>query len=94
MELIFTPDDSGTMRATGYATVSYSSDADDETVAETTESELTAIFEDAKANSETLDGADKSIDAAIDEPLAFLDYLILNGKEIIFDEDHSRNQEK
>lgn len=91
MELIFTPKDTGTTRATGYATVPYTSDAEYETAVETTESGLAAIFEDAKANSETLDGPDESIDAAIDDPLAFLDYLILDSDDsIAFDSDYVR----
>ena len=45
MELLFTPDNSGTDRGTGYATVDYSSSAEDETVVETTEDELSTIFE-------------------------------------------------
>lgn len=90
MELIFTPDDSGTTRATGYATVPYSSDAEDETVVETTEADLVAIFEDAKSAGETLDGPDESIDAAIDDPLAFRDYLVLVNGTIEFDSDYVR----
>jgi len=93
MELIFTPDDSGTDRVNGYATVPYSSNSEDETVVETTEDDLASIFEQAKSNGETLDGADASIDAAIDAPLAFLDYLILDSNDAIaFDDAHVREQ--
>jgi len=91
MELIFTPDDSGTNRASGYATVEYSSNSEEETVVETTEDDLASIFEQAKADGETLDGADESIDAAIDAPLAFRDYLILDSNDtIVFDADYVR----
>jgi len=91
MQLIFTPDDSGTNRASGYATVPYSSDAEDETVAETTENALKKIFENAKADSETLDGADASIDSAVDDPLSYIDYLILDSNDaIVFDPDYAR----
>ena len=90
MQLIFTPDDTGTERATGYATVSYSSSAEKETVVETTKSNLSTIFEDAKAAGETLDGPDKSIDAAIDDPIAFRDFLILVDGTIEFDPDYVR----
>ena len=91
MEVIFTPDDSGTTRATGYATVEYASDSEDETVVETTKNDLAAIFEDAKDAGETLDGADESIDAAIDDPLAFIEYLILDSNgAIVFDADYVR----
>jgi len=91
MQLIFTPDSSGTTRATGYATVEYSGDSEDETVVETTDGDLASIFETAKSNGETLDGDDASIDAAIEDPLAFLDYLILDSDgAITFDSDYVR----
>ena len=93
MELIFEPDDSGTDRGTGYATVDYSSSAEDETVVETTEDELSTIFETMKSNGEVLDGAEASIDAAIDDPLGFLDYLILDTEgAVAFDDGYVREQ--
>jgi len=79
MQLIFTPDDSGTNRGSGYATVEYSSSAENETIVETTEDELASIFEAAKSDGGTLDGADESIDAAIEDPLAFVDFLLLDA---------------
>ena len=90
MQLIFAPDDSGTTRAIGYATVPYSSDAENETVVETTTDDLATVFENAKAAGETLDGTDTSIDAAVDDPLAFRDFLILVDGTIEFDEDYVR----
>ena len=91
MELLFTPDDSGTNRGTGYATVPYSSDSEQETVVETTEDDLAGVFETAKANGGTLDGAESTIDAAVDDPLGFLDYLILDADgNIAFDDSHVR----
>ena len=90
MKLLFRPDDSGTDRGTGYATVDYSSSAEDETVVETTEDELSTIFETMKSNGEVLDGAEASIDAAVDDPLAYLDYLVLEDGEIAFDPGHAR----
>ena len=93
MELLFTPDNSGTDRGTGYATVDYSSSAEDETVVETTEDELSTIFETMKSNGEVLDGAEASIDAAVDDPLGFLDYLILDTDERLgFDDGYVREQ--
>ena len=92
MELIFTPDDSGTDRASGYATLPYSSDSEEETVVETTEDALSGFFEDAKSAGETLDGAGESIDAAIEDPLAYRDYLVLEDGEIVFDADHTREE--
>jgi hypothetical protein len=61
MKLIFIPDDSGVDRATGYATVRYSSDSEKEVVVETTEDDLASIFEQAKVSGETLDGAEAMI---------------------------------
>jgi hypothetical protein len=90
MHMIFTPDDSGTDRGIGYATVEYSSDSEDETVIETTDKNVTAVFEDAKQEGETLDGTDQPIDSATDDPLAFLDFLILVDGEIEFDSDYER----
>jgi hypothetical protein len=60
-------------------------------VVKTTESDLAAIFEQAQANGETLDGADASIDAAVGDPLSYLDFLILDSNDtILFDSDYAR----
>ena len=88
MQIIF-KEKGDVLRSIGYANVSYSSNGG-ETVVETTEDELATIFEDAKATGETLDGPDESIDAAIDDPLAFRDYLILVDGTIEFDSDYVR----
>ena len=94
MQLIFTPDETGTNRATGYATVSYSSDADDETVVETTTDELAGVFEQAKADGGTLDGTDTPIDDAISDPLSFIDYLVLDDSgAIAFDDAYVRESD-
>jgi hypothetical protein len=90
MDAIFIPDGSGTTRMSGYTTVSYSSDTNEETVVETTESNLTSIFETAKSNDETLEGIDGTIDDAISDPLSFLDYLVLVNGSIEFDPDYVR----
>jgi len=90
MQLLFTPDSSGTIRATGYATVEYSSDAENETVVETTEGDLSTVFEDAKSAGESLNGAEEPIDAAIEDPLTYADYLVLKDGEIAFDSGHAR----
>jgi hypothetical protein len=93
MQLIFTPDDSGTNRTSGYATVEYSSNSEDETVIETTEEELAAVFQAAADSGVTdLPGEGDSIDAAVEEPLAYRDYLILEDDEIVFDDEYSRSQ--
>jgi len=89
MYLILNQDDQQ-KRGAAYATVSYSSDTNDEAVVETTEDDLAKIFEAAKADGGTLDGADASIDAAIDEPLSFLDYLVLVDGATEFDDGYVR----
>lgn len=91
IEIMFTLTNSGVKRARGYATVPYSSDNETEMVVETTESDLSAVFETAKSNGETLDGTDASIDAAVDDPLSYLDFLILDANDsILFDSDYTR----
>jgi len=57
---------------------------------ESTEDALASVFENAKASGETLDGADATIDAAVQDPLSFLDYLTLVDGSIEFDTDYVR----
>jgi len=80
INLITQRDEKGVQRARGYATVEYSSTIEDENIIKITEENLASIFETAKSNGETLDGAASSIDAAIDDPLSYIDYLILDTK--------------
>jgi len=90
MYLIFNQDDQQE-RGAAYATIPYSSNTENETVVETTEDAIASIFEQAKADGETLGGADESIGAAIDDPLAFLDFLILDSTDtIVFDAGYVR----
>lgn len=94
MQLIFTPDGSGTNRATGYATVNYSSDVEDETLVETTEDELAGVFEQAKADGGTLDGVDETLDDAIADPLAYQGYLVLDDAgAVTFDDAYVRESD-
>lgn len=91
IRIIFTTDGSGTHRSGGYVTVPYTSNSENETLVETTEDDLSAIFDQAKSSGETLDGTDASIDAAVDDPLAFRDFLILDSNDtIVFDSDYER----
>ena len=85
-------DDGDAIRGSGHATVKYSSTSDKETVVETTEEELSKIFEDATVAE--LTGADAPIEAAVDEPLRYCDYLILDDDVIVFDEDYERSEEE
>ena len=88
---IFYDDGDDAPRMTGYARDGYQTTDKNETLKETTEDGLASVFKTAKSNGGTLDGADSSIEAAIDDPLAFLDYLILDSNgAITFDSDYAR----
>jgi len=63
---------------------------------ETTESKLSEVFENADADAlagtrDTPDGEDDPIEAAIGDPLAYRDYLILVNGEIVFDDEYARD---
>lgn len=88
MQIIF-KEKGDVVQSIGYSNVGYSSNGG-EIVVEATEDELSTIFEDAKAAGETLDDPEKTIDAAIDDPLAFRDFLILVDGTIEFDSDYVR----
>ena len=88
---IFYDDGDGVLRMTGYARQGYQTTDEHETLKETTEEALATIFQEAKNAGETLDGADASIDAAIDDPLSFDDYLILVDGTIEFDSSYVRD---
>jgi len=85
-------DDDGSIRGhTSYETTYVKNN--EETI-EVDDSDLSMIFEDAKKAGETLRGATDSIDAAIDAPLAFLDYLILDSNDAIaFNPEHVREDQ-
>jgi hypothetical protein len=87
---IFYDDGDGVPRMTGYAREGYQTTDESESLTETTQEELSSAFQQAKENGETLDGPDETIDAAIDEPLAFSDFLILVDGTIEFDPDYVR----
>jgi hypothetical protein len=89
-EIIYTTDGSGSQKPIGYTTVPYSSDNNSERVIETTESDLSALFERAQANGETLD-ADATLADAVANPLAYLDFIIYDETDGLgFDTAHSR----
>jgi len=87
--MIHTIIDTRTGRVSGYSTVDYSGAKYEKTI-ESTEEDLSAVFKSAKSNGQTLDGAEASIDAAIEDPLPFLDYLILVDGSIEFDDAYVR----
>jgi hypothetical protein len=91
MFLIFNPDQSGTVRSSGFTTVPYSSDSDSEQVIETTKADLVTLFKQAKKNGHTLSGVDDTMQEAVDAPIEYRDYLILtDAGEIAFDPDYTR----
>jgi hypothetical protein len=53
--------------------------------------ELSSLFKTANENEHTLSGVDDTMQAAIDAPLEYRDYLILTDDgEIAFDPDYTR----
>ena len=87
INLRFKPQSDGTYRVVGYATVPYST-SNEEQIVETNEDELSAVFDQTDA--EDLDGTDESIEAAVENPLVYRDYLILEDGEIVFDDEYER----
>ena len=87
INLRFKPQSDGTYRVVGYATVPYSTSNEEQKV-ETNEDELSAVFDQADA--EDLEGTGESIEAAVEDPLTYRDFLILEGGEIAFDEEYVR----
>jgi hypothetical protein len=91
IEIIFTPGNSDETQAVGYATVPYTSDNETETVIETTEADISALFEQAQANGETLDGTDATLTDALANPLAYLDFISYDETNgLAFDTAYSR----
>lgn len=91
VNLIFKEKDD-VVRSIGYSSVSYSSNDDEEMVVETTEDELSSIF--GEADVDEVAGGDEPIEAAIEDALAYRDYLILEDGEIVFDETYAREVEE
>jgi len=89
MYALIDTEDGGRMH--GFSKVEVSTNSERFDVVETTEDDLAAVFEQAKADAETLDGVEETIDAAIDDPLPFRDYLIFDGDQnIAFDSGYVR----
>lgn len=89
IELVF-QDGSGKQQCVGFSRSGGLSGG--ETI-ETTNDELSSVFQTAKSNgTSTLSGTGTSIDAAIDNPLSYLDYLVLVEESIEFNTDWSRKE--
>jgi hypothetical protein len=55
--------------------------------------ELSSLFKTANENGHTLSGVDDTMQAAIDAPFEYRDYLILtDAGEIAFDPDYTRSK--
>ena len=92
INLRFKPRSDGSYRVVGYTTVPYSTSNEEEQIAETSQDEIANVFEDADVDE--LAGTDESIEAAIDDPLAYRDFLILDDNgEIAFDHDYEREED-
>jgi len=83
-------DKNGTYRSSGWARYGYSSEIKNERTAATSEGELSAVFEDADVD--VLAGTDDPIEAAIEDPLTYRDFLILEDGEIVFDDEYEREE--
>jgi hypothetical protein len=88
MYALIDTEDGGRMH--GFSKVEVSTNNPRFDVVETAEDDLVAVFEQAKGDGETLDGADASIDAAIDDPLSFHDFLVLKDGKMTFDAKYTR----
>ena len=81
-------DKNGTYRPSGWARYGYSSDVETEQTAATSEDELSAVFE--QSDVDELAGTGEAIEAAIEDPLAYRDFLVLEDGEIAFDDEYVR----
>jgi len=84
-------DKNGTYRPSGWARYGYSSEIKNERTAATSEDELSDVFE--QSGVVELAGTDEPIEAAIEEPLRFRDFLILEDGEIVFDDEYVREED-
>ena len=88
VNIIFKEKD-GVLRSIGYSSVNYSSNDDEEVVVEMAEDELSNIFDEADVND--LPETGEPVEAAVEDPLRFRDFLVLEGGEIAFDEEYVRD---
>ena len=77
-------------RVKGYVSDLYTAQ-DGESLKETTGDELAGVF--ANADADDLAGTDEPIEAAVEEPLRFREFLILEDGEIVFDSEYERGVE-
>lgn len=81
-------------RIVGWARNEYQNDADSEQPVDCAEEDITAAFERARDAGHSLAGVDESIDAAVAEPLDYVDYLIVESDgSVAFNADYSRGSD-
>jgi len=89
MQLIFKKNDDGTNRVTGAGKGLVS--VSDSQLVSTSEEGLSDVF--ANASVDELAGTGDPIEAAVEDPLAYRDFLVLENKEIVFDAEYVRPSE-
>ncbi|QBI90042.1 uncharacterized protein ChaoS9_175 [Halobacterium phage ChaoS9] len=87
IQAIFKPDD-GTNRMVGHVSTEYTTDDESEILVETSIGELSEAFEDAPV--EELPDIGHPVNLAIENPLTYRDYLILENGDVVYDENYSR----
>jgi len=81
-------------RIVGWAASEYANDAAAETPIDCAEEDITAAFKRARDAGHSLAGVDESIDAAVAEPLDYLDYLIVESDgSVAFNAAYSRGSD-
>jgi len=92
--ITFRADGSGSYRGEAWVTVEYSTSSSEQELVETNEDDLAEVFEAAKeSGTDKLAGTGEPIEAAIDDPVAYRDFLILEDGEIAFDDEYVREDE-
>ena len=93
MNLIITTSESR-RRAVGWARNEYSNDGADEEPVSCAEEDITAAFKRARDAGHSLAGVDEPIDAAVEEPLDYYDYLLVESDgSVVFNADYSRDSD-
>jgi len=93
--ITFRADGSGSYRGEAWVTVEYSTSSSEQELVETNEDDLAEVFEAAKeSGTDKLAGGGEPIEAAIDDPVVYRDFLILDDNgEIQFDEEYEREDD-
>jgi len=84
-------DTEGENRVQGYSMLKTSTSNPRFDIVETVKETLSGVFQDAADSGHSLAGADAMIEEAVEEPLPFCDYLVLEDDEISFDKSYERS---